>query len=119
MPDKPSDQVRPGIVMQRRLRDKLDEYAETRSEKTRENHSRSEVARMCIEVGLEANQIMDNKYGDDLSVQGRVGIARQAILDHERDHVDDTQFLIDALAAAEGIDTGELEQAVLRLQLDE
>lgn len=115
----PYDTVRFGISVQRRLRDKLDEYVQAREERTGENVSRSEVAAMCLEVGLRANRLLDDKFEKPQTARSRVGQTGSALSRYEAEHFENTDVMVDALAEAEDVDPDELRDCILRLQLDE
>jgi len=119
MADDDSEMIQFGISMTRSARDRFDTRADQRSERKSRRVTRAEVIRECALVGLEVNRILDDKFPYDPDLRTRMGQARSAMAAYEPEHWDETDALVEALAAAEDVDPDELRDAIRRLHLEE
>jgi len=115
----PGEMIQSGISMERRHWQKMDERKRDLDERKARQVSRSEVVRRCALVGLQVNRILDDKFAYDPDLRTRMGQARSAAYQYDPENWDETDALIEALAAAENVNPDALRDAIRRLQLDE
>jgi len=80
MPD--DDSVRTGIVFDQPLLDRLDSRKQDLDRRSVESVSRSQVVRSCADLGVAANELIDEHPElRHLPTEDRRGLVRQALVD--------------------------------------
>lgn len=113
-----SEYVRTGLSLDQRTVDRLDEIAAIRDKRVAHVVSRSEIARDVLPVGLTAFEYISDAIAETPNHHVMSTIVRQALQDFEFETRGERDVLLEALADREGVDPDELEQAIMRLQLD-
>jgi len=111
---------RRGMSLDERHFRRLEDLAENLDSRRSQQVSVSEAAREIIPLGITAWEIIDESSSRPMTTRDMEGVLRQALYDFEDwGDPDDTDVLLRELADRKDVDPDDLEQAILRLQLDD